>query len=116
MSPEAVRTPFARTSQYDEQFERDLTQAIATTVIHASRITDANCIAVRTGETIAALTNVLATQLALIPGAHQSKSLRDAVEKIAKRLRSSALATARDPETQRFTATAFRNGDVGGRA
>jgi hypothetical protein len=116
MSPEAVRTPLARTLQYDEQFERDLTRAISTAIIHASRITDANCVALRTGETIAALTNVLATQLALIPGAHQSKPLRDAVEKIAKRLRARALAIGRDPETLRFKETAFRNGDVGGRA
>ena len=118
MTADTIRTKFANTMQYDVQFERELTRVITEAILQASLTTDTKCLALRTSETIAALTFVLSMQLALVPGLHQSKPLRDAVEKIAKRLRAQSLVMARDPETERIKATSLHwgEGEVEGKA
>jgi ParB-like chromosome segregation protein Spo0J len=63
-------------------------QKVATT----SRVTDANAVIIRTGETIDALVGILAGQLALVPDLGTRQKQRGACEKIARELRLAVTA------------------------
>jgi hypothetical protein len=75
---------------YDDAFERILADAIITAIAEKSRVDDVNAIILRTGEMIGALTNVLATTLALTPAMSVPSNLRKMTEDIAKRIRKDA--------------------------
>jgi hypothetical protein len=80
----ASRTTYSRAQQYDPKFERALVDEIGTAIAHASLITDANVLAIRTGESIAALTTVLASMIAMTPNAMRSPTAsRKAIDTIA---------------------------------
>jgi len=88
MSAEPRRTTFERAcAGYDEQFANSLTDDIMRTIAAASTVTHANVLAVRTGETTAALVNCLGTVLALCPDHDVPSRLRQRVDAIAKKLR-----------------------------
>jgi hypothetical protein len=72
--------------------------------------------AVRTGETIAALTTILARVLAMTPCATRSPTaMRKIVDEIAKKVL--ATQTAADPKVREFRERVFHHGDdVRGRA
>jgi hypothetical protein len=101
----------------DDDHERELVAAIITAIADVARVTDANAIAIRTGETASALTSVLATVLAMSPQAARSPTaIRATVDALGKRLRRRLAAAERDPLTQDFLHRVFRDGDVGGSA
>lgn len=112
------RTDYATATRgYDAAFEHALAAAITTAIAEASRVTDAPVMALRTGETVAALTTTLAGMLALTPAARSPTALRHAVDEIAKRLRRLAAAAAADPSVREFKARGCFDGtDVGGRS
>jgi spore coat protein CotF len=114
----AVRTTWQRAQAHDPEFERALVDEIGTAIAQASLITDANVMAVRTGETIAALTTIMAGVLAMTPCATRSPTaMRKIVDEIAKKLRVLATQTAADPEVRAFLERVFHHGDdVGERA
>jgi hypothetical protein len=81
------RTTFEQACRgYDEQFANSLTDDILRTIARASLVTDANVLAVRTGETAAALVNCLGTVLALCPDSDVPSRLRQRIDYIAKKL------------------------------
>jgi hypothetical protein len=85
------RTSFERAySGFDPDFERVLVEEITRAIGLASIVTDANVMALRTGETVSALANVLATVLALCPDADVPSRLRERVDEIARRIRRDA--------------------------
>lgn len=112
------RTTYEKaTCGYDSDFERALAAAITTAIAEASRVTDAPVMALRTGETIAALTTTLAGMIALSPAARSPTTLRRAVDDIAKRLRRLAAAAVADPSVREFKRRGCFDGtDVGGSA
>jgi hypothetical protein len=82
------RTTFERACRgYDEQFANSLTGDILHTIATASMVTDANVLAVRTGETTAALVNCLGIVLSLCPNHDVPSRLRERVDFIARKLR-----------------------------
>jgi len=85
-------------------------------IAEASMVTDAPIMAIRTGETDAALVTSLASVLALTPDARSPTALRHAVDPIAKSLRRKATAAANDSSVQRFRTQCFDGTKVGGHA
>lgn len=114
----SARTTWQRAQQYDPQFEAALVDEIGIAIAKASLCTDANVLALRTGETITALTTMLASIVAMTPAATQSPTaLRKLVDEIAKRLRTQAAHAAHDPEVRAFRERVFHHGqEVRGRA
>jgi hypothetical protein len=112
------RFTYARAaSGYDQAFEHALLDAITAAIAEASRVSDADALIIRTGETIAALTTALAGMLALSPAARSPTALRHAVDAIAKQLRRKAAAAVADPHVREFKRRGCFDGtDVGGRA
>jgi hypothetical protein len=101
---------------YDEAFERKMADAIITAIGDASRIDD--CIVIRTGESAAALTSVLASVLALSPSAARSPT---AIRKLAESFRRKVMAQTRgaesSPDFYAFKGRCFRDdGERGGNA
>jgi hypothetical protein len=112
-----ARTNYARAQAYDPDFERALTTEIEQAIFDASRITDANCLALRTGETIGALTSTLAQFIALTPSATRSPTeLRRFIDAISRRLRIQVQQVAADPDVRDFHKRIFRGTDVEGTA
>ena len=88
LSRDPRRTTFERAcAGYDEQFASSLIEEILHTIARASVLSDANVLAVRTGETAAALVACLTTVLALCPDYDVPSRLRERVDEIAKKLR-----------------------------
>jgi hypothetical protein len=112
-----IRTTYARAKSYDPEFERALADEIEQVILNASRITDADILARRTGETISALVNNLAQVIALTPCAMRSPTkFRKLIDTIAKRLRRQAAEIAADPNVQNFHKRAFHSTHVEGNA
>jgi hypothetical protein len=86
----------------DPRFERALADAIGTAIATTSVVVDAPIMAIRTGETLAALVTTLASVLALSPAARSPTALRRAVDTIAKQLRRQAAAAVADPSVHEF--------------
>jgi hypothetical protein len=111
-----ARTTYARAQSYDPEFEAALVEAIGTAIVNASMITDANLLAIRTGETIAALTAMLGSMIALSPALRSPTASRKAIDEISKRLRRQVAAARSDPDVENFTRSVFNGIDVGGSA
>jgi hypothetical protein len=102
---------------YDEELEAKLTEAITTAIINTSMIDD--CLVVRTGESAAALTTVLASMLAMSPTAARSPTaIRHIAESFRKKVAAQVRAAEADPVFHDIRARAFRDDDRerGGRA
>jgi hypothetical protein len=90
---------------YDPAFERALVAAISEAIALASITTDRNVMALRTGETIAALATCMAATLACVSDADVPSRLREMVDQLAKRIRRDA-AKARAEGTFNFLGAA----------
>jgi hypothetical protein len=87
MSGEQRRTTFERACVgYDDEFQQALVTEITEAIWRVSMVTDANVMALRTGETAAALVSCLGTVLALCPDHDVPSRLRQRVDLIAKKL------------------------------
>jgi hypothetical protein len=75
---------------YDPAHERALTDAIMAAIATASLCADQPVAVVRTGETLSALATCMAAMLALCDGMDVPSHLREAVDRIAKRIRRDA--------------------------
>jgi hypothetical protein len=75
---------------YDPAFERALVNAIGEAIALASITTDKNVMALRTGETIAALATCMAATLACVSDADVPSRLREMVNQLARRIRRDA--------------------------
>jgi hypothetical protein len=113
---QAARTPYARALQYDPDFERALVDIIGKAILDASLITDCNVLAIRTGETIHALTAVLGGMIAVSPALRSPTATRKAIDEISKRLRRQVAAARNDPEVASFTRSVFNGTQTGGNA
>jgi hypothetical protein len=81
------RTTYARaTASYDDDFRRRLIEEAITAIAKASLVTDANVMAIRTGEMIEALTSCLIATASLTSFGTPSH-LREFAEELAKRVR-----------------------------
>jgi hypothetical protein len=99
------RTTYARAQAgYDVEFERVLADAIIETIATKSLVTDANIMALRLGETAAALVIVLEMIMGLSPTMDTPSELRKFAEHTAKRLRKNITKLRADPE---FAASVF---------
>jgi hypothetical protein len=88
MSSGFPRTTWARaTCEYDEDFKRDLIAEIVNAITKASLCTDANVMAIRTGETLEALTSCMIAFAAMSPHFDVPSHLREFAENTAKRIR-----------------------------
>jgi hypothetical protein len=106
-----VRTTYAQTMRgYDPDFEHALVKKILTTVAQASMVTEANAMAITTGETINALTTALALAIVMSPCATASPTaLRGMTEHIGKRLRRLVTSARDDSDVQDFLHRCFRD-------
>jgi hypothetical protein len=102
---------------YDEAFERKLADVIIRAIADQSMID--NVLVLRTGESAAALVNVLASIMALSPSSTRSRA---AIKQVADSFRRKLLARVRqaesDPLFSDFKSRCFHDGDRarGGRA
>ena len=98
-----ARTTYARTAQsYDPQFEAALVETISDAIINASLITDSNVLAIRTGESIRALSVVMASMIALSPALRSPTARPKAIDEIAKHIRRQVAAARSDPDIADF--------------
>jgi hypothetical protein len=111
------RTSYDRAAAgYDKDFENHLAHVIITAITEASRVSDANAVVLRTGETASALVSTLATVLAMWPSATRSPTaIRNTVDELSKRLRRRLALAEADPVLQEFMRRSF-NGTDGGHA
>jgi hypothetical protein len=95
---------------YDADFERKLASAIITAIAGASMIE--NCLVIRTGETAAALTTVLASMLGLSPSAARSpRAIKQITKSFGRKLTANVRAAENNPDFFRFKERTFRNDD-----
>jgi len=90
MTAEFPRTTYERaTREYDEEFTRALVSEILTAICKASMVTDPELrvMALRTGETVEALTTLLISFAAMSPHFDTPSHLREFAENTAKRIR-----------------------------
>jgi hypothetical protein len=108
------RTTYARAaSSYDE--ECALVEAITEAIAKTSMVSDADVLVMRTGETAAALVDVLAMTLALSPAVHRSpRAIRKLTDEIRRRLLRHVASAKADADE--FRKRCFTSTDVGGRA
>jgi hypothetical protein len=113
-----TRTTYARAGGgYDSEHEAELYKAILHAITEASRVSDCDVIVIRTGETTAALVNILALVLALSPEAVSSPaSVRRTVEEIGKRLHRRVIAAQSDAGVRDFLRHVFHGSNVVGNA
>ena len=98
---------------YDGAFEERLTDAIMTAVIETSRIE--NVLALRTGETAAALTHVLAVLLAMSPAAVRSPAaIRSTADGFRKKLTANVRSAERNPAMREFLHRTFNHSNRAG--
>jgi hypothetical protein len=116
--PVNFHTTFERArAGYDAEHEQSLAIAILEAIAETSRVSDVDCIAIRTAESASALLTVLATILAMSPAATRSPTaMRKTLEELGKRLRRQVASAEGSAELQDFVRRSFRNSDVGGRA
>jgi hypothetical protein len=102
---------------FDQEFEHELLEVITTAIAEASIVSDANVMAIRTGETASALITALAAVLAISPAAARSPTaIRHTIDELGKRLRRRIASAERDPSVQEFLRRCFNVTDVAGRA
>jgi hypothetical protein len=102
---------------YDEAFEVDLLVALSRCIAETSRVSDANAVCLRTGETCSALLTCIAGVLALSPAVAGSPAiLHRAIERFQRELHQRLGAALTDAEVGRFRRHVFSAGDVAGHA
>jgi hypothetical protein len=118
MSAATGRTTYERASAgFDPDHQQALAAAILDAIIETSKLTDANCIALRTGEIAAALTTALAGVLTLSPCVTRSPTaIRKLCDDLRRRLIRMVAEAEHDADVQSFKGRVFNGGDVGGRA
>jgi hypothetical protein len=105
------RTSFARAAAgYDDEFRKRLADAIAIAIAETSLVTDANVIAIRTGETADALIDCLITVLSLSPHYDVPSHLREFAEYLAKKIRRDVARYRANPPPEAERIFGFRNG------
>jgi hypothetical protein len=110
-------TSYARAIRgFDAEFCDVLRDKIFTTIAEASLLSDVNAIALRTGETLEALTSCLIAAAAMSPHFDTPSRLREFAEGLAKRIRRGVAEAKADPELRDFVARCFRGTDVEGNA
>jgi hypothetical protein len=101
---------------YDDAHERDLLNAITAAIIQASKVSDCDVIALRTGEAASALVSALALVLAMSPSAVRSPtSIRKMLDELRRRLRRRVADATTNADLQDSLARVFRD-DVEGNA
>jgi hypothetical protein len=91
-----------------------LLDAIATAIFDASRLADADCVALRTSEITDALIRSLCLVLALRPEARVPSQLRHLVDDIARRVRTGVKECRDDEEFRQVISRFFDGADRGG--
>jgi hypothetical protein len=98
-------------SGYDADFEQRLVDALVTTIVEASMVTDGNghrVMALRLGETASALTTVLASTLALSPSsARSSKAIKQTADGFRRKLTARVRQAELEPLFADFKSRAF---------
>jgi hypothetical protein len=85
--PPGARTTWARAQAgVDPDFKRHLNAKNIESIAKASMVTDANVMALRTGETLEALTGCLISFAAMSPHFDTPSHLREFAEELAKRI------------------------------
>jgi hypothetical protein len=99
MKPESdPRTTYARaTAGFDPEFRDALIKKISIAIAEASLVTDAPISAMRTGETIEALTICLIATASMSPTFDTPSALRKFLHDLAKRIRRSVAQNRADP-------------------
>jgi len=83
-----ARTTYGRAvAGYDEKFRQHLVGEIFSAIARASIVTDTNVMAIRTGQTIEALTSCLIATASLTPHFDTPSHLREFAESVARRIR-----------------------------
>ena len=107
------RTTYARaTALYDDDFRRRLIEEIITAIAKASLVTDANVMAIRTGEMIEALTSCLIATASLIPHFGTPSHLREFAGELAKRVRREVAKAQAEGFCNDFVFGARRGGNA----
>jgi hypothetical protein len=107
------RTTYARaTASYDDDFRRRLIEEIITAIAKASLVTDANVMAIRTGEMIEALTSCLIATAALTPHFDTPRHLREFAAELAKRIRREVAKARAEGFCSDFVFGACRGGNA----
>ena len=86
-TPRKTTTQAGIDSRYDQGLRRQLADAILKTIANESLVADAAVMAIRTGETLDALADILVTIMAMVPTFDTPSELRQAAENLSKRLR-----------------------------
>jgi hypothetical protein len=96
--PETSRTSYARAVRgFDPQFRDALVREITTAIATASLLEDAKICAIRTGETLDALTHCLIATATLCPAFDSPSKLRKFSESLAKRICRTVAQMRADP-------------------
>jgi hypothetical protein len=105
------------TAGYDPAFERELADVIIRAIADASMID--GVMVIRTGESAAALVNVLATMMALSPAAARNRAaIKQTADGFRRKLAAKVRAAEGSPDIYEFKQRVFHDGDPerGGRA
>src|SRR5262249_48654392 len=105
------RTTYERAvREYDEDFKRELIGEIITAIATASIVTDANVMALRTGETCEALLSCLISFAAMSPHFDVPSHLREFAENTARRIRRDVAKARAEGFCEDFVFGARRGG------
>src|SRR5262245_19385442 len=120
MAAESPRTAtYARAcASYDEEHERVLVEAILRAIFDASRVSDVDCVVLRTGELTSALLSALAACTAMSPSTTRSPTaIRKTIDDLSKRLRRRITSAEQNEVLQELIRRRFfRGNQVGGHA
>src|SRR5262245_53282911 len=100
------------TASYDDDFRRRLIEEIITAIAKASLVTDANVMAIKTGEMIEALTSCLIATASLTPHFGGPSHLREFAEELAKRVRREVAKARAEGFCNDFVFGARRGGNA----
>ena len=107
------RTTWSRaTAGYDEDFQRELIGEIITAIAKASIVTDANVMALRTGETLEALISCMISFAAMSPHFDTPSHLREFAEHLARRFRREVARARAEGSCEDFIFGARKGGNA----
>jgi hypothetical protein len=115
MTAEFPRTTYERaTREYDEDFKRALIAEIITAICKASMCSDAELrvMALRTGETVEALTSCLISFAAMSPHFDTPSHVRQFADNLAKRFRRDVSKARAEGYCEDFVIGARRGGSA----
>jgi hypothetical protein len=93
-----IRTSYATAARgYDQQFRDKLIEEIVSTIAGASKLIDANIVAIRVGETADALAFCLISVMAMSEQYDNRARLRTAAIELAKKIRRDVARARADP-------------------